>query len=170
MCGFAYPTCFCGLKTSANQQNMEFFWWFCHESVKKVQNLLQGVFILSVLWWKICGFAISRLKHLRICGFAIAERAKELWICICGLKEISARPPTVYCSVCILRWYDMNGRSQMQGGKNWILLKEINANRFFWDSHWLEIWKNHYGTEWREHGFGLCGSLSDWSDEKHKTG
>ncbi len=31
----------------------------------------------------------------------------------------------------------------MQGGKNWILLKEMSANRFFWDSHWLEIWKNH---------------------------
>jgi hypothetical protein len=39
--------------------------------------------------------------------------------------------------------YDMNGRSQMQGGKNWILPKEMNANRFFRDSHWLEIWKNH---------------------------
>jgi hypothetical protein len=34
---------------------------------------------------------------------------------------------------------DMNGRFQMQGGKNWILPKYINANRFFWDSHWLEI-------------------------------
>jgi hypothetical protein len=33
----------------------------------------------------------------------------------------------------------MNGRSQMQGGKNWILAKEINANRFFWDSRsWAE--------------------------------
>ncbi len=37
----------------------------------------------------------------------------------------------------------MNGRFQMQGGKNWILPKEMNANRFFWDSHWLEIWSNH---------------------------
>jgi hypothetical protein len=37
----------------------------------------------------------------------------------------------------------MNWRSQMQGGKIWILPKEMNANRFFWDSHWLEIWKNH---------------------------
>jgi hypothetical protein len=36
--------------------------------------------------------------------------------------------------------YDMNGKSQMQGGKNWILTKDINANQFFWDSHWLEIW------------------------------
>jgi hypothetical protein len=36
----------------------------------------------------------------------------------------------------------MNGRFQMQGGKNWILPKEMNANRFFWDSHWLEIWSN----------------------------
>jgi hypothetical protein len=31
----------------------------------------------------------------------------------------------------------------MQGGKNWILRKEINANWFFQDSHWLENWKNH---------------------------
>jgi hypothetical protein len=28
----------------------------------------------------------------------------------------------------------MNGRFQMQGGKNWFLPKEMNANRFFWDS------------------------------------
>ncbi len=32
----------------------------------------------------------------------------------------------------------------MQGGKNWILPKYINANRFFWDAHWLEIWSNHF--------------------------
>jgi len=38
----------------------------------------------------------------------------------------------------------MKGRFQMQGGKNWILPKEMNANRFFWDSHWLEIWSNHF--------------------------
>ncbi len=38
----------------------------------------------------------------------------------------------------------MNGRFQMQGGKNWFLPKEIKANRFFWDSHWLEIWSNHF--------------------------
>ncbi len=29
------------------------------------------------------------------------------------------------------------------GGKNWILPKEINAKRFFWDFHWLEISKSH---------------------------
>ncbi len=40
--------------------------------------------------------------------------------------------------------YDMNGRFKMQGGKNWILPKEMNANRFLWDSHWLEIWSNHF--------------------------
>jgi hypothetical protein len=32
----------------------------------------------------------------------------------------------------------------MQGGKNWFLPKEMNANRFFWDSPWLEIWSNHF--------------------------
>jgi hypothetical protein len=39
---------------------------------------------------------------------------------------------------------DMNGIFQMQGGKNWFLPKEMNANRFFWDSHWLEIWSNNF--------------------------
>ncbi len=60
------------------------------------------------------------------------------------------------------RQYDMNGRSQMQGGKKWKLPKEIIANRFFWDSHWLEIWKNHLcvsglyeAAEWRGRGYGL---------------
>jgi hypothetical protein len=42
----------------------------------------------------------------------------------------------------------MNGRFQMQGGKNWIFPKEMNANRFFWDSHWLEIWSNHIFPLW----------------------
>jgi hypothetical protein len=32
----------------------------------------------------------------------------------------------------------------MQGGKNWILPKEMNANRFFWDSRWLEIWSIYF--------------------------
>jgi len=26
----------------------------------------------------------------------------------------------------------------------WLLPKYINANRFFGDSHWLEIWSNHF--------------------------
>ncbi len=43
---------------------------------------------------------------------------------------------------------DMNGRFQMQGGKNWFLPKEMNANRFFWDSHWLEIWSNTFIPLW----------------------
>jgi hypothetical protein len=48
-------------------------------------------------------------------------------------------------SFCLLqRRYDMNGKFQMQEGKNWILPKEMNANRFFWESHWLDIWSNHF--------------------------
>ncbi len=44
----------------------------------------------------------------------------------------------------------------MVGGLNRLLPKEINANRFFWDSHWLMIGNlvkpllSLYGTEWRE--------------------
>ncbi len=55
-------------------------------------------------------------------------------------------------------WYDMNGRSQMQGGKNWILPKETHANRFFWLLLARNLEKSLmslYGTEWREHGYGL---------------
>jgi hypothetical protein len=50
----------------------------------------------------------------------------------------------------IHRCYDMKVRSQMQGGKNWMLPKEINAHRFFGDAHWLKIWKKH-----------LCSSMGD---------
>jgi hypothetical protein len=61
------------------------------------------------------------------------------------------------------RRYDMNGKFQMQGDKNWILPKDINANRVFWDSHWLEIWINHLCTEWWERGYGLCKQRSSSS-------
>ena len=61
----------------------------------------------------------------------------------------------------------------MQGDKNWILPKEMNANRFFLDSHWLEIWSKPllslYGTEWRERGYGLRWSRSaqiPWTGSK----
>jgi hypothetical protein len=53
-------------------------------------------------------------------------------------KDDVSRPPAG------LRRYDMNGIFQMQGGKNWFLPKYINANRFFWDSHWFDIWSNHF--------------------------
>jgi hypothetical protein len=56
---------------------------------------------------------------------------------------------------------DMNGRFQMQGGKNWFLPKEMNANRFFWDSHWLEIWSNHFYSSMGPNG----GSVAMDSDE-----
>ncbi len=56
------------------------------------------------------------------------------------------------------RRYDMNRCSQMQGDKNWVLPKEINAPGSSWT---LIGWKSGkttvflYGTEWRERGFGL---------------
>jgi hypothetical protein len=38
----------------------------------------------------------------------------------------------------------MNSWSQMVGGLNRLLPKEISANRFVLDSHWLEIWSNQF--------------------------
>jgi hypothetical protein len=58
---------------------------------------------------------------------------------------------------------DMNGRFQMQGGKNWFLPKEMNPNRFFWDSHWLEIWSNHFYPSMGPNG----GSVAMDSAENH---
>jgi hypothetical protein len=44
----------------------------------------------------------------------------------------------------------MDERFQMQGGKNWILPKYINANRFFWDSHgqttYVPVWDRMEGA------------------------
>ncbi len=53
--------------------------------------------------------------------------------------------------------------SQMQEGKNWILPKEMNANRFFWDSHWLEIWKNHLCPSMAPNG-GSVAMDSGWGN------
>jgi hypothetical protein len=61
-----------------------------------------------------------------------------------------------------LRRYDMNGRFQMQGGNNWIFPKEITANRFFWDSHWLEIWTNHLCPSMGPNGGSVAMDSEGW--------
>ncbi len=43
--------------------------------------------------------------------------------------------------------------------KNWILSKETNANRFFLDSHWMEIWSNHSCPSMGPNG----GSVAIWT-------
>ncbi len=60
---------------------------------------------------------------------------------------------------------DMNGRFQMQGGKNWFLPKEMNANRFFCDSRWLEIWSNQFYPSMGPNG----GSVAMDSAEQHQN-
>jgi hypothetical protein len=47
----------------------------------------------------------------------------------------------------------------MQEGENWILPKEINANWFFWDSHWLEIWSNHLCLSMEPNGGSVSKDL-----------
>jgi hypothetical protein len=55
----------------------------------------------------------------------------------------------------------MTGRFQKQGGKNWFLPKEMTANRFFWDSHWLEIRPNHFCPSMGPNG-GSVAMDSGW--------
>ncbi len=56
----------------------------------------------------------------------------------------------------------MNRWSQMQGGQKWILPKEINADWFFWDSHWLKKLENQLcssmGPNWES-----AASASEWT-------
>ncbi len=58
------------------------------------------------------------------------------------------------------RRYDMNGRFQMQGGKNLILPKDIHTNRFFRDSHWQEIWTTHFFPSMGPNGLRSCRTAS----------
>jgi hypothetical protein len=58
----------------------------------------------------------------------------------------------------------MNGRSQMQGGKNWILPKEINATgsvllRLSLAGNLEKPLTSLYGTEWRDRSYGLSLKL-----------
>jgi hypothetical protein len=64
----------------------------------------------------------------------------------------------------------MNRRCQMQGGKNWIFQKEINANRFFWDSHWPEIWLNHLLPSMGPNGGTVAMDSGDLKCREVKTG
>ncbi len=66
------------------------------------------------------------------------------WLPFDFLSEINSVTGTFPSSAEAVR----HERSQMQGGKNWILPKERYAKRFFWDSHWLQICKHHYVPLW----------------------
>jgi hypothetical protein len=63
------------------------------------------------------------------------------------------------------RLYNLNCRKTLclllLSCMNRILPKEINANRFFSDSHWLEIWKNHFCPSMGPNGGSVAmGSVS----------
>ncbi len=56
---------------------------------------------------------------------------------------------------------DMNGRFQMQGGKNWILPKYVGQCKpvllgLSLAGNLVKPLLSLYGTEWRERGYGLC--------------
>jgi hypothetical protein len=63
-----------------------------------------------------------------------------------------------------------HGRSQMHGGKNWMFAKEINANRFFWDFHWLKIWKNiFFSSMGPNKGTVAMDSKCNWKIKHYRT-
>jgi hypothetical protein len=78
------------------------------------------------------------------------------------LMRLTVRRGLESCGDCALRPYDMNGRFKMQGGKNWILPEIDQCNRFFWESHWLEIWSNQFCPSMGLNG----GSVATDSEER----
>ncbi len=56
----------------------------------------------------------------------------------------------------------------MQGGKNWILPKEMNANRFFLDSHWLEDQTTYVPLWNRMEGVWLWTQGTSWAINRAK--
>ncbi len=70
---------------------------------------------------------------------------KTVTVCLFKAADHMQRTCTVYTER-VQRRYDMNGISQMQGDQNWIFSEKDNCKLFFWDSHWLEIWKKHLHT------------------------
>ncbi len=112
--------------------------------IRHIYTKTQICFIFILSYW------ISLSACNRTCTFCLYNVTQDLRNCWFTprpkTKTYKGRGPQtdkqLHCKVLFQRRYDMNGRSQMQGGKNWILSKVINANRFFWGSHWLEIWKN----------------------------
>ncbi len=98
----------------------------------------------------LCHFylSVSLLPDLSHALFLLSNCRPAAWPSL-ALPLLSVFRPAAWSTSCpAQRWYDTNGRFQMQGGKNWIFMKEINGYRFFWDSHLLEIWSNHFFPLW----------------------
>ncbi len=88
---------------------------------------------------------VGEKEHLSACSGC---SSKVLLVFPLSLQLIAQVPCRDYTNekkliAQVLRRYDMNGRFQMQGGKNWILPKEINANRI---SGTLIGWKSGQTT------------------------
>ena len=65
----------------------------------------------------------------------------------------------------------MNGRFQIQGDKNWILPKEMNANRFFWGlslagnlvkTTLVPLWDRMEGAWLWTQMVAVCTNSMDW--------
>ncbi len=55
--------------------------------------------------------------------------------------------------------------------KNRIFLKKINANWFFLDSHWMEIWRNHLCPSMGRNGGSITMDLAEvgWGYRTHHS-
>jgi hypothetical protein len=53
--------------------------------------------------------------------------------------------------------------------KNWILPKEMNANRFFWDSHWLDSGSNHLFPSMGPNGGIVAMNSGEWCEQRENS-
>ncbi len=64
-------------------------------------------------------------------------------------------------------WHGL-GRPQIQGGKNWILLKKINAYMLFLDSHWLKL-ENHFCPSMGPNGGSVAMECKQGCESRRQT-
>jgi hypothetical protein len=103
--------------------------------------------------------------YLEYMGWIKTKKPSHATVPLIQTVHILQLDSAVADSLTALRRYDMNGRFQMQGGKNRILPIEMNSNRFFWEFHWLEIWSNYFCPSMAPNG----GSVAMDSGECYKA-
>ncbi len=102
----------------------------CKNSCKKVEKKLQKIVSLVgnpaciLSWVKVRWDRVTNTRQRAHRGRVRHQNDVEGLLCKVKKKH--------FWKAKHLRRYDMNGRPQMQGGKHWILPKDINANGCFW--------------------------------------
>ncbi len=112
-----------------------FHWEYIRKFLEKQMNLPE---------------AVRHEREISNAGSVEGLYCKRPIQCLASSKILTLHPPhrpasvyppasgSIFWKTSYTALYSTFVSTLWQGGKNWILYKEVNANRFFWDSQWLE--------------------------------